>query len=379
MSQRRYIRNNILLISSIGFFYIARMFVYGESSYNGYGGYTVGDTRIVSMGGASLAVSEDINGVIFNPAGIVNKSFGYGLSFSGVYNYPTDLNNDGKKDGIPLEYWYLGLVFSLGKKSNFFSGIVFTGPYEAVVDIDNPQQDKLYLGLKIKSISIPIARKLSEKSAIGVVFNFFDVREEFQYVSYSGFAEPLEYYQKTDNGSIDLGWLYCFNEKWTLGAVVKPSVKFDFDETMNEKLYDNYFKWFRDVVIPMRLGVGVAYRPSSRIIIVADTNYIGGQKDSVLIGSNLIPDLREYKMRRKGRVDFHLGSEIRFPVKRSLEFKMRFGCYYEPSRIDGVAKRFHKTFGGELQIWRIILGTGVDIASDFGNLSTQIGVKLFNY
>ncbi len=349
-------------------------------SYNGYGGYTVGDTRIIGMGGAYIGVSDDINGILYNPAGIVysERSFDGKFTRNRIDNYQTDLTNDGKKDGFPLEYWYAGAVIrSIKPEGNFAFGVAYAVPYRAVIDFDDSVtvasltfNVDMLLDMNISTFSFPLAVQLFPKLSLGAVLNLYTVEEIFQ-CKY--LAVSYDYNQRISKPSVDFGIMYWLTNKLTFGAIFKPSVVFDFDETMNEELDNNAIEWFRDVNLPERLGAGFSYRISDKMSINADVNQIKGQKDSCIIGSDLAFGFNEYKIKEDDVLDYHLGGNYYYRINDWCKMDFRAGGYFEPSRVEGLDDRIHYTGGVEVYLWSLYAGVGYDWAEDFSNLSMIFG------
>ncbi|MFH1238894.1 MAG: hypothetical protein V1653_02145, partial [bacterium] len=147
-----------------------------------------------------------------------------------------------------------------------------------------------------------------------------------------------------------------------------------FDQTMNYKLAsDGSIQWFRNVKLPERAGLGLSYRVSDNISINADGNYIGGQKDSELVGSTLTSKFLQYDMKEKGIIDVHAGGNYTWKINDWLKFDFRGGGYFEPSRVEGVESRLHYTGGIQAYLWRLYTGLGYDAADDFENFSLIFG------
>ncbi len=372
----------ILLLLVPGFFLFGSLRSYALQRYNGYGGFSVGDTGIVSMGGAYLATSNDINAVMFNPAGIVfsEKKIDFGLTRQDVTNSQTDTNNDGVNDSFPLKYWYGGIIGKICKEDStgkLAFGFVYSTPYEAVLDFEgnldisgiNTYID-LYLDIAVNMISFPFAYQIMPNTSVGINAKVFSVEEIFQInYSYLSLSRSYDYKQKVSGVSVDFGLMHRPNNDFSIGLVVKPGKKFDFDETMNDNLDNGAVQWFRDVELPLSLGLGLAYHVTENLKLACDSNYISGQDDSVLIGSGLITGFREYTLKKNYVVDFHFGADYRIPVSSWFGFNIRLGAYHEPSRVIGLDSRVHYTGGMEMRLSRLVFGVAMDKADDFENLS----------
>src|SRR5687768_16445498 len=92
--------------------------------YGTYGLYPHGSTRVMGMGGAFVGLSDDMGGIIYNPAGLARlKSWGEGGgNINSVYNLEADLDG-GKKDGLPYYYLYYAGAIKVG---NFAFGAGFS-------------------------------------------------------------------------------------------------------------------------------------------------------------------------------------------------------------------------------------------------------------
>jgi long-subunit fatty acid transport protein len=359
------------------------------SAYNGYGGYSVGDTRIIGMGGAYIGVSEDINGILYNPAGLVysQKQLDLKVTRNKINNFQTDLNGDTKNEGFPLEYWYAGIlarIISPVGNNNIALGMAYAVPYRAAIDFDNnltvsgiPLHVIMNMDLNVSTYSFPLAVELGPRFSLGAVLNLYTAEEIFK-TRYLNLY--YDYSQRVSKTSVDFGAMYWLSDKLTVGAVFKPAVTFPFDESMNYQLAsDGSIRWFRSVKLPMRAGLGLSYRVNGNISINADSNYIEGQKDSELVGSTLLAgstantQFLKYAMKEKSVTDVHLGGNYTCRINDWLTFDFRGGGYFEPSRIEGVENRLHYTGGIQVYLWRLYTGLGYDGADDFENFSVIFG------
>jgi hypothetical protein len=187
--------------------------------------------------------------------------------------------------------------------------------------------------------------------------------------------------QEVRGTSIDAGILFRATEKLSLGAVYKPEITFTFEEKKflgQLTGQDTGIQWYRNVTLPLRAGIGVNYQCSPNCGVAADTNYIGKQDNTVLVGSNLVSGIANYTFKDKGVYDLHVGGNYLFPVGQNAKVDLRAGTYYEPSRVKDLDSRWHYTGGFQINWWRVMVGVGYDKAKDYSNLVTVFAL-VFNY
>ncbi|MEW6088912.1 MAG: hypothetical protein AB1498_11485 [bacterium] len=111
----------IVLISLITVFLIYKPVLSSENTYLGYTGYVKGSSKVIGMGGAFTGISDDVNSVLYNPAGIVFSETQNIVSFS--FATFTDKSIDLSKD-TPDEIWKseifnFGFLHRTRKKNKF--------------------------------------------------------------------------------------------------------------------------------------------------------------------------------------------------------------------------------------------------------------------
>ncbi|MBI5554398.1 MAG: hypothetical protein HY920_00910 [Elusimicrobia bacterium] len=384
-------------------------------NYNGYGGYVIGDHRIVGLAGAYLAKSNDLNAVNYNPAGLIFSpaALDAGLAKSELNNAPTDFDQNGAKDSFPLSYFFAGLVGRTHRASSCFNialGVVYDVPYAAeqnfsglvspdssisgYTNIRRPATtlEKYQLKMEITSFSIPISWQVASNLALGANINVYSVAESIR------MKYPLDVYylsnpsniihlddvaiddeQKVSGTTIDFGVLYRSSDKLSYGAVFKPNHTFNFAEkqfaTAATKT-DTGIKWYRNVSLPLRLGIGVNYEYAPESNIGLDTNYLGKQDNTVLVGSGLVSGIEKYEFKDKGVYDLHIGGNYLWSIRQDLQINWRAGTYYEPTRVKKLDSRWHYTGGWQINWLYFMVGFGYDKATDYRNMVTVVALLI---
>jgi long-subunit fatty acid transport protein len=368
-------------------------------NYNGYGGYVIGDQRLVGLAGAYLGKSNDLNAVHYNPAGLIFSSsiLDAGLARSQLDNSQTDFDQNGTKDSFPLSYFFGGIVSRTHRVNSCYNialGLVYDQPYAAEQNFDGKALttttlEKYDLRLAISSFSIPVSLQVSNTLAIGININTSSAEEYIRMkypVNYLGSTiavVDIDDEQEVSATTIDLGILYKYNERLSIGAVYKPKTVFSFEERafLTRDLRtgldaDTGIKWYRNVTLPMRVGVGLNYEYATASNIGIDSNYIGQQDNTVLVGSGLVLGMENYEFKEQGVYDLHLGGNYLWNINHNLQLDWRAGTYYEPSRIRKLASRWHYTGGVQINWLYFMVGLGYDKAVDFNNLVTIVALVI---
>jgi long-subunit fatty acid transport protein len=366
-------------------------------SYNGYGGYVIGDHRIIGQAGAYLAKSNDLNAVNYNPAGLIFSPavLDVGIGQSKIDNSQTDFDHNGSKDSFPLTYWFSGIIsrtHRAGSCYNIALGLVYNNPYAAEQKFDGKvlsatTLEKYNLKLAINSFTIPVAFQLSNDLAIGANINNYSVEEDIRLkfpVYFPGTSTVFDQVdiddeQEVTGTSVDLGILYRPTENLSLGVVFKPEITFNFNE---QKFFgqltqqDTGIQWYRSVSLPVRAGIGANYEFSRKCAVSLDTNYIGPQNNTVMVGSELVSGMENYEFKDTGVYDLHLGGTYLWQVTRDLQLDWRAGTYYEPSRVRKLDSRWHYTGGLQINWLYLMVGFGYDKAVDYKNLVTVVALMI---
>lgn len=410
---RKQMKNWILLLFLSLF--INHSSLWALDNYNGYGGYVIGDHRLIGLAGAYLGKSNDLNAAHYNPAGLVFSPavLDAGLAKSKLDNAQTDFDQNGTKDSFPLSYSFAGIIGRTHRTSSFFNialGVVYDVPYLAeqnfgglvspdssisgYTNIRRPATtlEKYQLKMELTSFSIPISLQVASNLALGASINVYSIAESIR------MKYPLDVYytsnpsniihlddvdiddkQEVSGTAIDFGVLYKNSERLSYGAVFKPKKIFNFEEkqfvTTITKT-DTGIKWYRNVSLPLRLGIGVNYEYAQESNIGLDTNYIDGQDTTVLVGSGLVSGMENYEFKDKGVYDLHLGGNYLWSINQDLQTNWRAGTYYEPSRVKKLDSRWHYTGGLQINWWYLMIGFGYDKATDYRNMVTVVALMI---
>lgn len=392
-------RKHNLLFLIFPYLFITESFLLALDNYNGYGGYVIGDHRIVGQAGAYLAKSNDLNAVNYNPAGLIFSpvAVDIGVGQSKIDNFQTDFDNNGAKDSFPLNYWFGGIIgrthrTGTGSSRNIALGLVYNTPYAAEQNFDGKALsittlERYNLRLAINSFTIPVAFQLSSNLSIGANINNYSVEEKIQLkfpIYFPGTDNifdqiDLDDEQEVSGISVDLGILYKPTEKLSWGAVFKPEITFNFEE---KKFFgqltrqDTGIQWYRRVSLPQRAGVGANYDFSPNCAVSLDTNYIAKQDNTVLVGSELVAGIEKYEFKDKGVYDLHLGGNYLWNIRQDLQINWRAGTYYEPTRVKKLDNRWHYTGGLQINWLYFMVGFGYDKATDYRNTVTVVALLI---
>lgn len=390
-------KTNYLMFLIFLYLFINNSSLFALDNYNGFGGYIIGDHRIVGQAGAYLAKSNDLNAVNYNPAGLIFSpvAVDIGVGHSQIDNSQTDYDNNGSKDSFPLNYWFGGIIgrtHRTGSCYNMALGLVYNTPYAAEQNfggkaLSSTTLEEYDLRLAINSFTIPVAFQLSPNLALGANINNYSIEESIRLkfpVYFPGTNNifdqvDIDDEQEVSGTSVDLGILYKPTEKLSLGAVFKPEITFSFEE---KKFFgqitqqDTGIQWYRSVSLPKRAGIGANYDFSTNCAVSLDTNYIGKQDNTVLVGSNLTSGISNYEFKDKGVYDLHVGGNYLWSISQDLQINWRAGTYYEPSRVKKLDSRWHYTGGLQINWLYFMVGFGYDKATDYKNMVTVVALLI---
>jgi len=262
---------------------------------NGYFSNAYG-TAAKGMAGASIALPQDTQAAMNNPAGmkkIGTRVEGTLALFSPLRKYSTAgaaatnfMNDNEQKSGNNLFYipgfgvnwdmgdYSLGVTMSAnGGMNTDYAGNVFTGGTSGRTGIDLAQ---VFLGFTY-------ARQLDDMNTIGITPTF--AAQRFKATGLQGFAAISSDSTKlTDNGydysygyGVRVGWLGQVNDKLSFGAMGQSRMymqKFD--------KYAGLFAEQGDFDIPPTVSFGASYKVDNKLTVAVDVQRIFyGQVDAI--------------------------------------------------------------------------------------------------
>ena len=193
--------------------------------------------RAMGMGGAFIAVADDVNTVYWNPAGLSNiKATEIGLQH--MTNNRDSLN-------------YIDVIEYVTPLKKGVSGIGFHYTNNRDTDYFGISSDIGFANYKSKWFTLSYGTKVTDNFAVGI--NVRQVKDSASEEMINGVGQSKSY--SASNTGIDLGFLGTAG-KWSYGMLVqdanKPKALFGRDE-----MERNY-------------RPGIAYRPDNKTIIAAD-------------------------------------------------------------------------------------------------------------
>ncbi len=188
-------------------------------------------TRPMGMGGAFVAVADDVNALTFNPAGIARlKSPEVALS---------SMRHDG--DNLSLSATGFGIVLPCSRSSWSFgvSTVHTTRKYDGFFD----EFDGFDYEYSTDDYGVAVAYRLSPKTSVAASVSVTELS-----LSRSG-----------TNTYVDLSALHMIDEKWSVGLLVQNI------NSPGRSYYDSY-----DYELPCIITPGIAYRPNKNTLLALD-------------------------------------------------------------------------------------------------------------
>ncbi|MBU3915689.1 outer membrane protein transport protein, partial [bacterium] len=337
------IRSPLFIIS---LFLLTSLSAYADY-YGTYGLFPQGSAKVSAMGGAYTGYSKDINGVLYNPAGIALADWGidFGGNANQIINLEADLNNDGIKDGLPFIYYSYSAAFRLG---GLILGAGISEPYHVDMDLSGTDgsgySENRKLSIALVSFNVPVAFRLTENLAIGVTFQTQSLYERYQHTSDNPATTKIDIganSEETTNAIYGIAWQQSKNVSW--GLCYKKGNKFVVDDSLNTQT--GGVNWFKSAVFPGVYTLGIAWQPSEYWLITLDADYIEATKDAVYVGSELVAGFNRIEIDPKKKSIFHSGMQWQFAANSWVDAYLRAGTYNEPPRLIDAAERQHTTFG----------------------------------
>lgn len=329
-----------------------------QLSHGAYGLFPLGSIRVIGMGGAFAALSNDASGIHFNPAGLAHGNWKYdvGGSSSRIDNRESGNAGEATGNGLPYSSQFYSAAMKLSK--NFVFGLGLSSPYDLEVGGEDGH------ALNVLSGDLLLAYRLGSFS-FGVTGHY--EKASLKFTETQSFEEESTIYYPT------LGFNYR-KDKFGLGVAYTPERTHDIDENANNQLTNQV--WFRDVVIPAKLTVGLFYQYSKNLIFVVDVDQIDAPKDSIFVGTGVSGDASGERLLEEKKLIIHGGGEYTLIQSKKTEVRMQFGGYQEPSRLASSEERAHLTLGAEVRFGPVTLGVTYDQAKGFQNTAASFGLSL---
>jgi hypothetical protein len=359
-----------------------------------YDGTAIGNTAVVGMGGATVALAIGTAGTLFNPSAPAVKpttdtdwwSWDYHLDYLNG-SLSTDYDNNGftSADG-GTSVMTAGFGLRFGDWAGAVTGTYQYAPVDATVV--TPQDPATPIHASTLRLQLAIARWVRRlDTAIGVsaqqaIFDFKPTCSGPGCESLFGIA----------GGGLEAGATWApRRQSFRLGAAFASGI-IGGDVTGCDPA--DCVGWIlpESIVTPARLSVGGAYRFSD-----SDWNQLVGgyfrDEKSVTVATDFIvigpsPNafgLEAFGDHRLQRVGRHHAFSLRGGVEYEWvpgRFRVRGGSYWEPGRFVDVPGRLHATFGVEVRVFQFWLwgrlrrgriSLTVDAARKYGNGGLSVG------
>ncbi|MFQ3675112.1 MAG: hypothetical protein SNJ64_01045 [Endomicrobiia bacterium] len=137
-------------------FVILSHMLYAETVYLGYTGYAHGSSRVIGMGGAFTGISDDINSVLYNPAGFVFSEFKNILSLNHLrfIDKSIDLDPTSEHDVWISQSTNLGILHQTKKRTTVsYGGFIYTVCTNSLTnDFNNEELFFIPIGSAVRKI-----------------------------------------------------------------------------------------------------------------------------------------------------------------------------------------------------------------------------------
>jgi hypothetical protein len=354
-----------------------------------YQGPVVSASRVMGLGGAYVSIAEGADGHLVNPAAFAVRSahtadewydWDVSLSWLNVAPGQADLDQSGRPgDFESAQLAQVGVNLKFGRHG--FGVHLATQTYTLERTID----------------SLPELIEYGQSmGGPGYAYAFWDGALTVGVVFLGGTAEVSgpgggTIAKVTGAGSL-LGALYSPPERnWRLGATLRSEVigkDFSGEAAVSDVLVPG------ELVVPWEVAVGASYLWGARhynrpptfgdegkapappparrgLLMSADVLMTGPVEDAVSARAFLDGDGRPSG--EEASLSLRMGAEMEILPER---LAVRAGSYYEPSRLEGFAGRFHGTAGADLHIefgWNWKVAAVIDAADDYLNWGLGLG------
>ncbi len=371
-------------------------------------GPIIGSVRVLGLGGSFVGVGEGVEGLLYNPASLANRSsrsqdwFEWDFGFDWLVLGPlgeVDFFNDG-----PLETRYyefraglVGVGLQFGRL-----GVGLAGRYQTFwVDGGEPGQAVEFSGDDVKLAAAWAFDWFGYEEAMvlgaGLRLAVLNAR------ALDGQGEELTLLM---GGSFEGGLLWRPpGERWRLGAVLRLPTRGTREEAAEsdertgpvpEQIGDRHLPG--RLLAPWELAVGVSWMfgpfgpsynsvreavrvpvPGGRLLVTADVVIAGAvQHDTPGRATGMSGFSEQVLVRAKEEPSLSLraGAEHDlFPTR----LRVRGGAYVEPARFEGVDARPHLTGGLDLRLLEVLgydwrLSWVFDVAPRYSNTALSVGL-----
>lgn len=323
------------------------------SSYGAYSQFPQGSSRAMGMGGAYTAISDDVSGVLYNPAGpaLGKWKVDAGGTKNSVTNREAPVFGSSSSFGLPYDFIFGAFGVRMG---SFVLALGMSSPFN--LDYEGFSERAK---LKIVSADVYLAKNFGNKLSLGIGGHGEKLTQSYQDTS---FGYDVETEAETTFVSVGISYR---GSKGGFGISHIPPHSFDIDENLNSQL--GTVTWFRDTVVPGKTTFGAFFNVSESKIIAIDFDKIDAVSNSIFVGSGTTGTSSETAIIEKSQTIVHGGMEWAISKSKGSEIFLRIGGYREPARVVGATDRTHTTFGLEVRFGPAALSVAFDQARDFTN------------
>ncbi|OGS20558.1 MAG: hypothetical protein A2252_09880 [Elusimicrobia bacterium RIFOXYA2_FULL_39_19] len=346
---------NILLILMVLVFLKSVCFA---SNYLAYTGYSRGSSKVIGMGGAFTGIADDVNSIIYNPAGFAFSDYNnyVSLNYVNFIDKSFDFDKASKDDVWKSEATNFGFLHKTKKSNGFTWGFYLDGLYNLtftnnladknkfVLDMGHPGE-RYEISFSLTRILFPLIWKYNDRLAFGVNASILVARLSYDYHAP---ADYMSVYEDSTTFHCDLSAMYKVSDKVQFGIMVRPPAYFDVNENRNADI--GTFKWFNDIHMPLQINTGVGYKMNKQFMFDFDLHYAKFDGNEILPGSNLVPEFAEYKLKTRQSLSPHLGGQYQSTLMKK-DFFVRAGYYYQPGLFETLEDKHHFTYSLS---WRLI-------------------------
>jgi hypothetical protein len=359
-----------------------------------YDGVAIGNTAVVGMGGATVALAIGTSGTLFNPSAPAVKpttdtdtwSWDYHLDYLNG-SLSTDYDNNGFISETGTSVLTLGFGLRFGEWAGAITATAQYAPVDAMYTL--PSGNMVPLTATGLRVQFALARWIKRiDTAIGISSQ----AARFSLAPDCTDEECGDLFT-VSGGGLELGATWApRRQSFRIGAALGSPIAGG-DITSNCDPMD-CVGWIlpEKVVSPWRLAVGGAYRFSGSDWNQLVGGYFRDERSLTLAADVVITGSSEnaYGLEAFGNHELQRsGRHPSFSVRGGAEYewlpgrlRLRGGSYWEPGRFVGVSGRLHGTFGVEVrvfQFWfwgsqrrgRISLTT--DFAANYRNGGLSVG------
>ncbi|HEX5063152.1 MAG TPA: hypothetical protein VFV99_27440, partial [Kofleriaceae bacterium] len=329
-----------------------------------YDGVALGNTAVVGMGGATVALAIGTAGTLFNPSPPAVKpttdtdtwSWDYHLDYLNG-SLSTDYDNNGftsEESGTSVFTGGLGL-----RIGEWAGAITATQQYAPVADSAVMVGTNMVpLQASVLRLQIALARWVSRlDTAIGISAQsaIFELKPDCA-------GAGCEALFDVNGGGLELGATWApRRQSLRIGAALATPIAGG-NVSGCDPMDCNGFILPEKIVTPWRLAAGGAYRFSA-----SDWNQLVGgyfrDERSVTVAADVIvtgSSDNAFGLERFGQHELQRsGRHASFGVRGGVEYewlpgrlRLRSGSYWEPGRFVGVGGRLHVTFGIEVRVFQ---------------------------